>query len=146
MNIIPPHRDPSLEDSTSGKSPPIQYLALAMNELMRLQWRSPISLQLDTHFWLPKFLRHMNGDVVGSWVCGLSTYFKTFPGMIEEEKLQITSFQLEGVTQSWWDTQTYTSSLVVDLGDHPVITFPPIGSWDDFFKVLHNRFYTPGYH
>jgi hypothetical protein len=79
MNIIPPRRDPSLEDSTSGKSPPIQYLALAMNELMRLQWRSPISLQLDTCFWLPKFLRHMNGEVVDSWVCGLSTYFKTFP-------------------------------------------------------------------
>ena len=75
----------------------------------------------------------MNGEVVDSWVCGLSTYFKTFLGMIEEEKLQITNFQLEGVTQSWWDTQTYTSSLVVDLGDHPVITFPPIGSWDDFF-------------
>jgi hypothetical protein len=76
-----------------------------------------MSLQLDTHFYVPKFSVYMNGEVVDSWVCGLSTYFKTFLGMIEEEKLRIINFQLEGVTQAWWDTQTYTSSLVVDLGD-----------------------------
>jgi hypothetical protein len=65
----------------------------------------------------------MNGEVVDSWVHSLSTYFKTFPRMIEEEKLQITSLQLEGVAQAWWDTQIDTSSLVVDLGD-PLVATP----------------------
>jgi hypothetical protein len=53
--------------------------------------------------------------------------------------------QLEGVAQAWWDTQTNTSSLVVDLGDHPTTTPPPIGSWDAFCQALQNRFYPPGY-
>jgi hypothetical protein len=87
----------------------------------------------------------MNGEVIDSWVRSLSTYFKTYPGMIEEEKLQITSLQLEGIAQAWWDAQTDTSSLVVDLGDPPVATPPPIGSWDTFCQALWNHFYPPGY-
>jgi hypothetical protein len=73
---------------------------------------------------------------IDSWVHNLSTYFKSCPGMTEEDKLQISSLQLEGVAQAWWDTQTYTYSLVVelvvDLGDHPMATPPPISSWDAF--------------
>ena len=74
-----------------------------MNELMRLQQRSPMSLQLDTHFYVPKFSGYMNGEVIDSWVCSLSTYFKTFPGMTKEENLQLANLQLEGIVQAWWD-------------------------------------------
>jgi hypothetical protein len=68
MKIMPPRNNSSPEDSTSGKSSPIQDLALALNELMRLQQSSPTPMQLDTHFQLPKFSGHMNGEVIDSWV------------------------------------------------------------------------------
>jgi hypothetical protein len=56
--------------------------------------------------------------------------------MTEEEKLQLTSLQLEGIAQAWWDAQTDTSSRVVDFDDPSVDTPPPIGSWDTFFQAL----------
>jgi len=56
----------SREDSTSEQSSPIQDLALAQNELMQMQQSSQTPLQLDTHFQLPKFFRHINGEAVDS--------------------------------------------------------------------------------
>jgi len=61
-------------------------------------------MQLDTRPPLPKFVDRMNVDIVGSWLCILSTYFNTSPQMEEAKKLQITSLQLKGVAQTWWDT------------------------------------------
>jgi hypothetical protein len=61
-------------------------------------------MQLDTHFQLPKFIGQMNGETIDSWIHSLSTYFKTSPEMEEATKLQIASLQLEGITQTWWDT------------------------------------------
>jgi hypothetical protein len=52
---------------------------------------------LDTRFQLPKFSGHINDEAIDLWVRSLSTYFKTCPRMAKEEKLQITSLQLEGV-------------------------------------------------
>jgi hypothetical protein len=62
-------------------------------------------MQLDTLFQLPNFSRNMNGEAIDSWVYILSTYFNTFLGITKEEKLQISSLQLEGISQSWWDAQ-----------------------------------------
>jgi hypothetical protein len=61
-------------------------------------------MQLDTRPQSPKFVDQMNVETVGSWIFILSTYFNTSPQMEEANKLQITSLQLEGVTQTWWDT------------------------------------------
>jgi hypothetical protein len=70
--------------------------------------------------------------------------------MTEEDKLHIANLKLEGVAQAWWDTQMDTFylvlDLVVDLGDQPTTTPPPIGSWDAFCQALCNRFYPLGYH
>jgi hypothetical protein len=100
-----PRKEPSTEDSASTVSAPIQDLALALHELLRLQQRrAPTPMQLDTHFQLPKFLGQMNGEIVDSWIHNLSTYFKTCLEMEEDMKLHITSLQLEGIAQAWWDT------------------------------------------
>ena len=108
-----PRREPSTEDS------PVHDLAMAIQELITLQQQRhpPGQMQLDTCFQLPKFLGQMNGEVIDSWLHSLSTYFKTCPTMEEDMKLQITSLQLEGLAQTWWDTQLENISLVVELGD-----------------------------
>lgn len=61
-------------------------------------------MRLDTHPQLAKFVDQMNGETVDSWLCILSTYFNTSPQMEEANKFQIASLQLEGITQTWWDT------------------------------------------
>ena len=78
----------------------------------------------------------MNGEIVDSWLCSLSTYFKTCPMMEEDMKLQIASLQLEGITQAWWDTQ---------LENFSESTYTHITSWDNFCQALCNLFYPPGY-
>lgn len=120
MKIMPPHREPSIEDSASTVSAPIQDLAHALRELLHLQQRQATTpMQLDTHFQLSKFFGQMNGETVDSWLHSLSTYFKTCPVMEEDMKLYIASLRLEGIAQAWWDTQnenfsesTYTTSLL----------------------------------
>jgi hypothetical protein len=57
----------------------------------------------------------MNGEMVDSWIRSLSTYFKTSPEMEESTKLQISNLQLEGIAQTWWDTQLERSELIVEL-------------------------------
>jgi hypothetical protein len=106
LQTMPPRREVSNEESSAATSTPIEELALALHELLRLQQRqTPVTMQLDTHFQLPKFIGQMNGETVDSWIRSLSTYFKTSPEMEESTKLQIASLQLEGIAQTWWDTQ-----------------------------------------
>jgi hypothetical protein len=87
-----------------------------MNYLTPTMHRTPLTMQLDTHFQLPKFIRKMNGETVHSWIRSLSTYFKTSPKMEESTKLQIANLQLEGIAQTWWDTQLEQFKLVMELG------------------------------
>ena len=87
-----PRRETSTEDSTSIVYAPVQYIAHALHELLRLQQRRATTpMQLDTRFQLPKFLGQMNGETVDSWLRSLSTYFKTCPKMEEDMELQIAS-------------------------------------------------------
>jgi hypothetical protein len=103
---MPPRREVSSEDSSAATSTPIEELALALHELLRLQQRRTLAtMQLDTRFQLPKFIGQMNGEMVDSWIRSLSTYFNTSPEMEESTKLQIANLQLEGIVQTWWDTQ-----------------------------------------
>jgi hypothetical protein len=62
-------------------------------------------MQLDTRIQLPNYYGQMNGEVVDSWIYCLSMYFRTHPYLDEERKLNIMSLQLEGMVQTWWDTQ-----------------------------------------
>ena len=110
---------------------PVQDLAHALHELLRLQQRQATTpMQLDTRFQLPKFSGQMNGEIVDSWLRSLSTYFKTCPAMEEDMKLQITSLQLEGIAQTWWDTQL----------ENFLETDERITSWDNFCQALRDRF------
>ena len=81
----------------------------------------------------------MYGEIVDSWLRSLSTYFKTFPDMEEDMKLQIASLQLEGIAQAWWDTQ------LENLSETDESTDTCITSWDSFCQALHHCFYPPGY-
>jgi hypothetical protein len=103
-------------------------------------------MQLDTHFQLPKFAGQMNGENVDSWLHSLSTYFHTCPEMMEDMKLQIVGLQLEGIAQTWWDTQLETYSWVMDRGTPIETQIPHITTWDGFFQALREHFYPPGYH
>jgi hypothetical protein len=52
-----PSKEPSEEESTSNMFAPIQDLAMAPHESLRLQQRrAPTHMQIDTHFQFPKFL------------------------------------------------------------------------------------------
>ena len=53
------------------------------------------------------------------WIRSLSTYFNTCTGLAEERKLQIASLQLEGLAQTWWDTEQEKTTFVVELGTTP---------------------------
>jgi hypothetical protein len=140
-----PRREASSEDSTPDTSSPVADLALALQELLRLQQRRPpAGMQLDTRFQLPKFVGQMHGETVDSWICSLSTYFKTSPEMEETTKLQIASLQLEGIAQTWWDTHLTNAELIVEL-DNPPSTNDRITSWEHFCQALRERFYPPGY-
>jgi hypothetical protein len=111
MKIMSPRRDPSIEASTSTATNPIQDLTLALQELLRLQQRrAPTPMQLDTLFQLQNFASQMNGDNLNSWLHNISTYFRTCREMTTYMKLYIVNMQLEGIAQTWWDTQLENSS------------------------------------
>ena len=135
-----PRREPSTEDSSFTVSAPVQDLAHALHEFLCLQQHQATTpMQLDTRFQLPKFSGQMNGETVDSWLRSLSTYFKTCPAMEEDMKLQIASLQLEGIAQTWWDTQLENFSEIDES------TYTRITSWDNFCQALRNHFYPPGY-
>ena len=48
-------------------------------------------MYFDMWFQFPKVLGKLNGDNVDSWIHILPTYFKTYPKMEEDMKLQIES-------------------------------------------------------
>jgi hypothetical protein len=87
----------------------------------------------------------MNGEMVDSWIHSLSTYFDTSPEMDEAMKFQIAIIQLEGITQTQWDTQLESLELIVELGTLSSPTSGCITSWDTFFQELREHFYPPGY-
>jgi hypothetical protein len=87
----------------------------------------------------------MNGEMVDSWIHSLSTYFDTSPEMDEAMKLQIAILQLEGITQTRWDTQLESLELIVELGTLSSPTSGCIASWDTFCQELREHFYPPVY-
>jgi len=88
MKIMPPRRDPSIEDFASTATTQIQDLTMALQELLHLQQRrDPTPMQLDKHFQLPKFVGQINGENVNFWLRSLFNYFCTCPKMTEEMKL-----------------------------------------------------------
>jgi hypothetical protein len=96
-----PRQEASSEESSVATSTSVEDLTLALQELIRLQQQHPpVTMQLDTHFQLPKFVGQMNGEMVNSWIHSLSTYFNTSPEMEEATKLQIASLQLKGIAQT----------------------------------------------
>ena len=96
-------------------------------------------MQLDTHFQLPKFLKKMIVETIDSWLRSLSTYFKTCLEMEEDMKLQFEILQLEGIGKDWRNTQ------LDNFSETDESTETQITSWDNFFQVLHDFFYPPGY-
>jgi hypothetical protein len=56
--------------------------------------------------------------------------------MIEEMKLQIFSLELEGIVQTWWDTQLENYSYVIDRGDPVEIQTPHMKTWGGFCQGL----------
>ena len=100
---------------------------------------------LHTRSQLPKFAGKMNGKVVDSWICGISTYFWTCTSLIEERKVQIASLQLEGLAHTWWDTQLENTTIVVDIGASDNSPDSAIKTWAQLCQVLRDRFYPPGY-
>jgi hypothetical protein len=84
--------------------------------------------------------------MVDSWIISLSTYFNTCLGVTEERKLQISTFQLEGLTQNWWDTEKEKTTFLIDIGDAPKSsTSQPIKAWAQLSESLRNRFYPARY-
>jgi hypothetical protein len=144
---MPPCKDPLAVDSDSNTSNPVQDLASVINEMLRMkQQNNPDPFQLDTRIQLPNFARKTNGEMVDSWIHSLSTYFNTCLGLIEERKLQIVALQLEGLAQTWWDTEQEKTTFVIEIRDAPESsTSQPIKTWARLFKALINRFYPPGY-
>lgn len=96
-------------------------------------------------FQLPNFSGEINGEAFDSWICSLSTYFKTCLEMDEDMKLEIASLQLEGIAQAWWDTQIEYHALVIETGETTSSTLAHLTSWGEFFQALRERFYPPGY-
>jgi hypothetical protein len=86
----------------------------------------------------------MNGETVDSSIFSLSTHFKTAPEMEETTKLKISSLQLEGIAQTWWDTQFTSVELIIEL-DTPSPTTGQITSWETFYQDLREGFYPPCY-
>jgi len=143
---MPPRKYPLAVDSDSIASNPIQDLACVLHELLRaLQHQNPNPFRLDTRIQLPNFLGQSNGEVVDSWICSLSTYFNTCPDLTEARNLHIAALQLEGLAQTWWDTEKEKTTFMIELGDVGSSTTPPIKRWDQLFEALRNRFYPPGY-
>jgi hypothetical protein len=85
MNIMPLRPEPETKSSTNNMSSITQDLANALHELIHMQQQQGIApMQLDTRIQFPKYLGQMNGEVVDSWICSLSTYFRTHPDLDEE--------------------------------------------------------------
>ena len=81
------------------------------------QPQNPDPFWLDTRTQLPKFVGKSSGEAVDSWICSLSTYFNTCLEITEVRKLQITTLQLEGISQVWWDTEREKDSFLIELGN-----------------------------
>jgi hypothetical protein len=56
--------------------------------------------------------------------------------MMKGMKLHIVNLQLEGIGQTWWDTQVETYSWVMDRGDPVETQTPHITMWGGFFQAL----------
>jgi len=87
----------------------------------------------------------INGEVVDSWIYNLSTYFKTFTTLTKENKVQITSLELEVLAHTWWDTHLENTTLVVDIGPYDNSSESPIKTWEQFCHALRDCFYPPNY-
>jgi hypothetical protein len=146
MKNMPPKRDPLLFDSDSNTSNTLKYLPADLDELMRMKKKSnPDPFLFQTRFQLPKFVGKMNGEVVDSWIHRISPYFRNFTFLTKEMKLQILSLQLEGLAQTWWDTQLENTTLVVDIGSSEKSSELPIKTWAQFFQDLRDLFNPPKY-
>ena len=144
---MPPRRDPLAIESDCNTSNTVQDLTSVLNELLRMQQQTNLDpFWLDTRIQLPKFAGQTNGEAVDSWIHSLSTYFNTCTGLTEERKLQIASLQLEGLAQTWWDTEQENTTFVVELGTTPgTSSSTPIRTWAQLSDALRTRFYPLGY-
>jgi len=101
--------------------------------------------RLDTRIELPKFVGQTNGEILDSWIRILSTYFNICPVIVEERKVHIFALQLEGLAQTWWDTEKEKTAFVIEIGDAlESSTSKPIRTWARIFEALRNHFYPPG--
>jgi hypothetical protein len=133
---MPPRKYPLAVDSDSNTSNLVQDLASVLNELLRMQQQNnPDPFWLETRIQLPKFVGKTNGEMVDSWIHSLSTYFNTCLGLTKERKLQISTLQLEGLAQTWWDTEQEKTTFVIEIGDAPESsTSQPIKTWARIFR------------
>ena len=77
------------------------------------------------------------------WIRSIYTYFNTFPDLTDERKNHISS-QLEGLAQTWWDTQQENTTFMVDIGDSPGSSTSQLSrSWAQICEALKNHFYPP---
>jgi hypothetical protein len=144
---MPQCKDPLVVESNSSTSNPIQDLTSVLNELLKMKQQNNLDpFLLDTRIQLPKYFGQTNGEIVDSWIHILSTYFNTCPGLTEEIKIQISALQLEGLAQTWWDTEQEKTTFVIEIGDAPESsTSKTIKTWARLSQALRNRFYPPGY-
>jgi len=75
MKIMPPWWETLEDDASSINSSPIQELALAFHEHIRLQHPTKSPLQLYACFHLLSFVGPLNGHIADSWIRSLFTYF-----------------------------------------------------------------------
>jgi len=101
------------------------------------QPHSPDPFRLDTRIQLPKFAGQSNGEAVDSWIHSLSTYFNTYPDITKLRKLQITTLQLEGISQVWWDIEWEKDSFLIELGNAGAST-PSIKKLGQLCEALRN--------
>lgn len=57
----------------------------------------------------------MDGDPLDLWIHDLIAYFKTCLDIFDATKLQIIGLWLEGVAQTWWETQSNSSKVFIEL-------------------------------
>lgn len=67
--------------------------------------------------------------------------------MTEATCLQIVEYHLEGVAQAWWQSQSHSPKIYIELNEAQSgsSTSGQITTWDAFCLALQQRFYPPGY-
>jgi len=148
MKIMPLRKEceHTLDNSSANMSTKMQDLAEALHQLIQMQQKkSPTTLHLDARLQLPKLSGQRNGEVINSWIWSISMYFWAHPTLTKDQKLQISSLQLDGLTQNWWDTVINNNSIVIDLFDPQDPGLAIMNTWNQLCRGLYDRFDPPDY-